>query len=130
MEHGTSSVRSEQEIRLDARSVARHTEGLPFFVRHAFSFATRIENGTLLVRLPDSRSFEFGGLRAGPAAEMIINNYDFARRILKGGDIGVGEAFLCGDWETPDLTEFLRLFSLVRDALHTTRGFRSNFELV
>jgi cyclopropane-fatty-acyl-phospholipid synthase len=40
----------------------------------------------------------------------MINDYDFARRILKGGDIGVAEAFLRGEWETPNLTEFLRLF--------------------
>ena len=110
VEHGNLASNIVQTIKLDARSVAGHTEGLPFFVRHAFSFATRIENGTLLVRLPDGRSFEFGGLRPGPAAEMMINDYDFARRILKGGDIGVAEAFLRGEWETPNLTEFLRLF--------------------
>ena len=50
VEHGNLASNIVQTIKLDARSVAGHTEGLPFFVRHAFSFATRIENGTLLVR--------------------------------------------------------------------------------
>ena len=99
-----------EPVRLTRESVARYCEGLPFFVRQALKFATRIEFGTLTVTLPDGRVFMFGGGKPGPQSVMVIHDYTFAKRMLTGGDIGVAEAFLRREWETPDLTEFLRLF--------------------
>lgn len=41
---------------------------------------------------------------------MIIRDLAFARRLAQGGEIGIAEAFLGGEWESPDLTRFLQLF--------------------
>ena len=41
---------------------------------------------------------------------MKVYNYGFASRLLHGGDIGIAEAYLRGEWDTPDLTQFLYLF--------------------
>ncbi|WP_293868056.1 cyclopropane-fatty-acyl-phospholipid synthase family protein [uncultured Alsobacter sp.] len=85
-------------------------KGLPFAARQAFAFATRIRAGSLTAHLPDGRSFLFQGTEPGPAAEMIVRDLAFARRLVEGGDLGIGEAYLRGEWETPDLTRFLGLF--------------------
>jgi hypothetical protein len=41
--------------------------------------------------------------------------YGFASRLLNGGDIGIAEAYLRGEWDTPDLTQFLYLFCVNHD---------------
>ena len=41
---------------------------------------------------------------------MVVHDLGFAWRLLRGGDIGVAESYLRGEWETPNLTEFLYLF--------------------
>lgn len=41
---------------------------------------------------------------------MTVHDYHFAWRVLRGGDIGVAESYLRGEWETPNLTDFLYLF--------------------
>ena len=41
---------------------------------------------------------------------MVVHDYGFAWRLLRGGDIGIAESYLRGEWETPNLTEFLYLF--------------------
>jgi cyclopropane-fatty-acyl-phospholipid synthase len=89
--------------------------GLPFTARIAFTFAARLRRGTLDVVLPDGRRFRFGGTEPGPAATMIIRDMAFARRFLAGGDIGIAEAYLRGEWETPDLTQFLYIFCVNHD---------------
>jgi cyclopropane-fatty-acyl-phospholipid synthase len=41
---------------------------------------------------------------------MKIYDYGFASRLVHSGDIGIAEAYLRGEWDTPDLTQFLYLF--------------------
>ena len=50
---------------------------------------------------------------------MIINDFGFGRRFIAGGDIGIAEAYLRGEWETPDLTRFLLLFCVNHDLIET-----------
>jgi cyclopropane-fatty-acyl-phospholipid synthase len=83
---------------------------LPRVVRLALGFAARLKRGTLDVTLVDGRVVRFGGSEPGPAAAMVLHNYGFAARLIRGGDLGIAEAYLRGDWDTPDLTQFLYLF--------------------
>ena len=50
---------------------------------------------------------------------MKIYDYGFASRLLRGGDIGIAEAYLRGEWDTPDLTQFLYLFCVNQDWMQT-----------
>ncbi len=47
------------------------------------------------------------------SASLIVRNPNFYRETLIGGGLGFAESYLDGHWETPDLTELLRVF--VRD---------------
>jgi cyclopropane-fatty-acyl-phospholipid synthase len=91
--------------------------GLPRLVRLALGFAARIRRGTLDITLPDGRTMRMGGLEPGPAAAMMVHNYGFATRLVNGGDIGIAEAYLNRDWDTPDLTQFLYLFCVNHDLI-------------
>ena len=72
---------------------------LPRLVRMAMAFGSRLKRGTLDVLLPDGRVIRMGGLEPGPKGIMRVHDYAFASRLLSGGDIGIAEAYLSGDWE-------------------------------
>src|SRR5215475_2257931 len=96
--------------------------GLPRIVRLALGFGSRLRRGTLDVHLPDGRVVRLGGAEPGPAAAMMLKNYSFASRLINGGDIGIAEAYLNRDWDTPDLTQFLYLFCVNHDLIQAMLG--------
>ena len=109
-------------IAASAATIARQSYGLPFSARKALSLATGIQAGRLDIVVPDGRRFRFCGGAAGPDAEMRIRNVHFARRLAAGGDIGMAEGFLAGEWDSPDLTSFLTLFCVNRTLLTGSLG--------
>jgi len=90
---------------------------LPKVVRLALGFGARLRRGTLDVTLPDGRILRLGGVEAGPSAAMTLYKYGFASRLLNSGDIGIAEAYLQGEWDTPDLTQFLYLWCVNHDLM-------------
>ena len=44
------------------------------------------------------------------------------RGSCNGGDIGIAEAYLNGEWDTPDLTQFLYLFCVNHDLIQAMLG--------
>ena len=59
--------------------------------------------GRLTVHLPDGGSAVLGAADAEPHASVRIVRDRFFRRMLLHGDIGVGDAYIDGDWHTDDL---------------------------
>src|SRR5258705_3527512 len=95
---------------------------LPRLVRLALRFGSRLRRGPLDVTLPDGRILRLGGIEPGPSAAMTLYNYGFAARLLNSGDIGIAEAYLHGEWDTPDLTQFLYLFCVNHDLIQAMLG--------
>ncbi|HLX15728.1 MAG TPA: cyclopropane-fatty-acyl-phospholipid synthase family protein [Bradyrhizobium sp.] len=92
---------------------------LPRMVRLALGFGSKLRHGALEVTLPDGRTVRLGDNGPGPTAAMTVYNYGFASRLLRSGDIGIAEAYLRGEWDTPDLTQFLYLFCVNQDWMKT-----------
>jgi cyclopropane-fatty-acyl-phospholipid synthase len=105
-------VQVEQPIVLTPDNLARVAGSYPIAVRQALRFALRLEKGTLTIRLPGPQTLRIVGSHSGPDAAMTVNDVRFASRLAKGGDIGIAEAYLRGEWDTPDLTRFLELFTV------------------
>lgn len=81
-------------------------------------------NGSLEMTLPDGQHRRFGTPDHGQAeASIAIHNNRFFRRVLLHGEIGFGESFMDGDWDTPDLTALLAFFI---DNLQYVPGFASS----
>ena len=104
-------------IALTPENVDKQLSDLPRLVRFAFGFGSKLRTGTLDVTIPDGRTFRLGGVEPGPAAAMTLYSYSFAGRLLNGGDLGIAEAYLRGEWDTPDLTQFLYLFCVNHDLI-------------
>jgi cyclopropane-fatty-acyl-phospholipid synthase len=97
-------------IRVTPESRARAFAGLPRSARLALRSRPYLRSGSIEVQLPDGRKLLFEGAESGPAAKMVVHDFGFAWRLLRGGDLGIAESYLRGEWETPNLTEFLYLF--------------------
>src|SRR4030081_315450 len=95
---------------------------LPRMVRRALGSGSKLPRGILDGTLPDGRILRLGGMEPGPAAAMTLYNYGFAARLLNGADIGIAEAYLHGEWDTPDLTQFLYLFCVNHDLIQAMLG--------
>jgi cyclopropane-fatty-acyl-phospholipid synthase len=109
-------------IILTPDTVEARLPDVPRLARFAFRFAAELRRGTLDITLPDGRVLRCGGLEPGPAAEMTVHDYGFAWRLARGGDIGIAEAYLRREWDTPDLTKFLYIFCLNHDLIQTMLG--------
>ena len=85
-----------------------------------FDYLERTRNGALHLTLPDGSRRTFGG-PASPAARMQINDPRFFSRVVLGGDIGFGEAFMEDEWGSDDVTAVVRFFIRNRDVVQDGR---------
>ena len=91
----TLSLHNTQSISRDARMVMALLENL--------------QGGILELRLTngDSHSFGTGAIRA----VMQVQRDALFEKILARGDIGLAEAYMDGDWDSPDLAQLLTLLA-------------------
>jgi cyclopropane-fatty-acyl-phospholipid synthase len=62
------------------------------------------------VRLPDGAVLRFGDPAGTPVAEVTVHDWRFFGRLLRASDVGAGEAYVDGDWSSPDPVAAARLF--------------------
>lgn len=76
-------------------------------VKHEFlDTCARVTQGSLRIRTPEGEIHDFG--HGAPVAEMQIYDWSVVPAIAARGDIGLGETYVAGLWNTPsiqDLTE-------------------------
>jgi cyclopropane-fatty-acyl-phospholipid synthase len=65
--------------------------------------------GRMRVILPSGESFVRAGREPGPEATIRIRRWRMLARLLTGGDIGFAEAYVAGDWTSPDPVAVIRL---------------------
>ncbi|MBD3265561.1 DUF1365 family protein [bacterium] len=82
------------------------------------SYLNKIQNGCLVMTLPDKSEHLFGDPSSLIKADINVKDYHFFRRVGKAGDIGFGEAYTAGDWDTTNLTNLLRLMIDNREAMN------------
>lgn len=70
----------------------------------------RFTQGRLTLEFPDGTSRDFGRGEAGPQAVIAVRNEDFFRRCVLFGGVGMGEAYMDGDWDSPDLRAVIEWF--------------------
>jgi len=85
--------------------------------------ARRIRAGRLTVVLPDGSRRVYGDRTSPHAGEMRVHDPAAAVRMLLGGEIGTGEAYVDGLWSSPDLPALLRVAALNREALALPKGW-------
>ncbi len=85
--------------------------------------ARRIREGRLAVVLPDGSRRAYGDPASPHVGEIRVHDVAAAVRMLLGGEIAAGEAYMDGLWSSPDLPALLRVAALNREALALPRGW-------
>jgi len=86
------------------------TEGqsnLPRYFKPVFEKIKNVDKGRLDIVLEDGRRFRVEGPEAGHVAEVHIHHPDVFARTIREGDMGFCDAYLEGQWSTPDLMAFM-----------------------
>lgn len=100
---------------MDGASVAcalHDVDGPPLARLVLRRLASQWRHGSLTVDLPGRPGAVRIGLRGtGPEVRWRLRDWRAARRLLFGGDIGLADGYLAGDWDTPDLTALLTGFA-------------------
>ena len=78
---------------------------------------SKLKRGVLTVVLPDGRNLRFRAPEPGPEGTLVVRTFAFARRLIGGGDIGFAEAYIRGEWDSPNVSKFLEVFSANHDAI-------------
>lgn len=89
------------------------------------------ELGQLNVEFPDGRTEIFGGSpESGPRARIAIHHEDFFRKCALYGNVGLGESYMDGDWDTPDIRAALEWFIVNLHADRNARGSSQRLGMV
>ena len=80
---------------------------LPRYFATAFGIAQKGKNGRMDFVLDDGRTFSAEGPGVGPVCEIRIHNSGIFERLLREGQLGFCDAYLDGQWSTPDLQAFM-----------------------
>jgi cyclopropane-fatty-acyl-phospholipid synthase len=74
-----------------------------------------LEHGELEFIAPNGEVTLARGVQPGPKARFHIQEWDVLRRIMARGDIGLGEEFIAGSWDTDSVERLVSLFLLNLD---------------
>ncbi len=78
-----------------------------------FKICESIEVGSVHVTDPNGKRLSFGD--GAPSGELIVHDWRFVAATLQRGDIGFGESYTDGWWESPDLEALIEVV-LANDA--------------
>jgi cyclopropane-fatty-acyl-phospholipid synthase len=91
--------------------------------RVTLAAASRMRTGCLTVVLPDGSRRTFGDPTSDLRGEMHIHDLAALERLLVGGEVGGGEAYVDGLWSSPDLVALISLAVANRQALALSKGW-------
>ncbi len=84
--------------------------------RMVFRALENLRDGRLELVTPEGKTVAFGDAGAELHATLAVHDEQFFSRVLWGGDEGTGDAYVDGDWSSPDLVAVTRL--AVRNQRH------------
>ncbi|WP_041279152.1 DUF1365 family protein [Desulfobacula toluolica] len=85
----------------------------------------KITIGCLTMRLPNGKTIRFCRSGGDTQARIDIKDFGFFPRVVMDGEIGFGEAYMHGEWETPDLVKLLEVLIHNRDKFSDGNLFTS-----
>jgi cyclopropane-fatty-acyl-phospholipid synthase len=97
-------------IELTQNNLSEAVKGLPRKVRFAMRAITMMKFGSLNITIPGGKTISYKAPQPGPHGEATLHSWGVIRRVISGGSLGVAESYIDGEWDSPDVTSFLRLF--------------------
>jgi cyclopropane-fatty-acyl-phospholipid synthase len=98
----------------DTASLSAEDAKVPagFYQKIVLASLRRMNHGGLRMTLPDGAVLQLGDPEAAVTAELRVHDGDFFRRCALFGNVGFGESYVDGDWDTPDIGAVISWFIL------------------
>ncbi|HSZ85713.1 MAG TPA: cyclopropane-fatty-acyl-phospholipid synthase family protein [Puia sp.] len=96
-----------------------------FFERTVLSLLSKMQLGTLNLTLPSGEELTIGNGNGNIVANIQIVNTNFFKHCLLFGDIGLGETYVNGYWETDNISNVIKWFLLNVDNAPSVSGSRT-----
>ena len=93
-----------------------------FYQKVVLDLLSKMPLGKMQITLPDGEMISIGNGESTISAKIDIKNPDFFKRCIFFGDIGFGEAYVDGDWDTDNITNVMKWFLLNVDHAPTVSG--------
>jgi cyclopropane-fatty-acyl-phospholipid synthase len=71
-----------------------------------------LRHGRLHVELPSGRLVTIKGSESGPESTISMRSWSALRRTIIGGGMGFAEAYIAGEWTSPDLPALIELLAI------------------
>ncbi len=95
-------------------------------VKELFSTLERLESGTLHVETPKGTVKTYRGDAPGAEAYFKVNDWEFLQDTVRRGDIGLGESYIDGKWDTDNIE---RLFTVLLSNMNTFERYEKEGRL-
>jgi cyclopropane-fatty-acyl-phospholipid synthase len=96
------------------------------------STCEQLRDGQLTLRTPEGARYQFG--HSGPEAELVIRDWAAVSAMAAQGQVGLGESYVQGLWDTPSIEALMSLAMRNRDALgaydHASSFNKAKFRMV
>ncbi|HSH66435.1 MAG TPA: cyclopropane-fatty-acyl-phospholipid synthase family protein [Bacteroidia bacterium] len=96
-----------------------------FYEKVVISMLSKMKLGNLQMSLPSGEMITFGNGEGNINAHVTIKTTDFFKRCVLYGDIGFGESYVNGDWETDNISSVIKWFLLNVETAPTLSGSHS-----
>jgi len=83
-----------------------------------FKLLRKLEHGFLTLQENDE-AHQFGNPTSDLKARVTVNDHDFYWKLLAGGSIAAGESYFNGLWDSPDVTDVIRVMARNNDLIDT-----------
>src|ERR1700722_13603293 len=99
----------EGQSSMDVLGGRRRPHRLSFIAPLLKRLLVGIEAGRLTVVTPSGQRIEHRAPQDGPEAVLVFHKWRALRRLITGGDIGFAEAYVAGEWSSPDLAALIEM---------------------
>lgn len=96
-----------------------------FYENLVIELLSKMTLGKLILRMPSGETMHFGNGEGTITANVSINTASFFKRCVLYGDIGFGEAYMEGDWDTDNITNVIKWFLLNVENAPSVSGSKS-----
>jgi cyclopropane-fatty-acyl-phospholipid synthase len=104
-------------------------QSLKPFVKIVHAAMKPMREAYLKMVMPSGEIYEFGNRKSSLKADIKVNDLEFFKRVVISGDIGFGEAYTDGLWDTSDITKVIRFFIQNKEVGSSISGSKKKLNL-
>lgn len=82
-----------------------------------FKFLNKLQYGAIEITTPENKVYTFQSDNPGPFAQIEVNDQRFYEILFEKGDIGLGESYIKGYWNSPNLSNLIQFGVLNKEVL-------------